>query len=421
MLRLDWATRRVLVAHALASVGMSLPWPLLLVLVWTQTEDPLLLGVTAALRMLPGVLLSWAGGRLADRRARDRLVMATLLGRVLALGVAGAGVLTDRLWLAVAGCTVAVAVATPAYPALAAALPGLAGREYRAATDRLVTVEAGGFVVGPALGGLALAPATRPWVPAASALLVALAAAVIAGVRMPAPSLARPGGAPGDPRPGGTGGRGADPGSPPVGLRATLRGSVALRGSLAVMALVNLVFGLVAVALVPIADQRWAGDAHAFGLASAALGFGGLGAPLLGRLAPTVVRRVRRGAALGGLMLLVTAAAPQVRLALLPLAAAGALAISVEGAATGILQDGVGDHLRASVLGLGDSVMLGAALVGSLVGPLLVGLAGPVPVLLGSALAFGSGAVLVGRSRPVAAPAPRHAAGTRWLDRTRAR
>ncbi len=53
---------RLLGAHALAAVAMSLPWPLLLLLVWQRTggtaRGDLLLGLAAAARMLPYVLLS---------------------------------------------------------------------------------------------------------------------------------------------------------------------------------------------------------------------------------------------------------------------------------------------------------------------------------------------------------------------------
>ena len=59
---------------------MSLPWPLLVLLVWERAGDGWVLGVAGAARMLPYVALSWAAGRLADRYARDRIVRLTLRG-----------------------------------------------------------------------------------------------------------------------------------------------------------------------------------------------------------------------------------------------------------------------------------------------------------------------------------------------------
>ena len=185
--QLDHVTRRVIASHAVAALAVSLPWPLLLVLVEEKTGDPMLLGLVGAARMLPYVALSWAGGRLADAMRRDLIVRVTLVIRAaLILGTAVA-VVGDRLWLAVAACTLAVAVGTPAYPAQVAAMPGIAGSQRRRATDVLVTVEVAAFVVGAAIGGLMLHPATRellPWVPV---LMTAGRPGAPASVSMPAP------------------------------------------------------------------------------------------------------------------------------------------------------------------------------------------------------------------------------------------
>ena len=62
--------------------------------------------------------------------------------------------------------------------------------------------------------------------------------------------------------------------------------------------------------------------------------------------------------------------------ALLPLALAGAAAVSVEAAATSVLQEAIDDDVRATVLGLNDSIIIGAALVGSLLAPVSVELVG---------------------------------------------
>ena len=80
-------------SHGLAALAMSLPWPLLLVLVddrtGTTSAAALLLGLTGAARMLPYVALSWATGTLADRFRRDRLVRATLVARAALLAAVG--------------------------------------------------------------------------------------------------------------------------------------------------------------------------------------------------------------------------------------------------------------------------------------------------------------------------------------------
>ena len=69
------------------------------------------------------------------------------------------------------------------------------------------------------------------------------------------------------------------------------------------------------------------------------------------------------------------------------LALAGATGVVVESRLTGTLQDAVPDRYRAGALGLADTVMVGACLVGSLVAPALATYAGARPALLVVALA----------------------------------
>ena len=360
-----------LVSHALGSVGMSLPWPLLLVLVWEHTHSEVLLGVAGASRMLPYVLLSWAAGRSADRWPRDRVIRLTLVGRFGALAVAAAGLALGNAWAAVAACAVAVALATPAYPALAAALPligSTAPSRLRSgrATEVLVTIEVASFVVGPALGGLLLLPHLRGWVFPAALAMVALGFVAVLTLRLP--SVA------------------PDDRSAATPVVAEIRRD-GLVGTIVVMSLVNFVVALVALALVPMAEELWSAGAAGYGVATSCLGFGALAGPLLGRGPATSARLMRRGLAAMGLLLIAVALAPAVGWAVGPLALTGAVAVRVEAAATAQLQERLPNAVCASVLGLTDTAMVGAALLGSLVGPVLVGLTGPVPVLLVLALA----------------------------------
>ncbi len=148
---------------------MSLPWPLLLVLAWDRYGDAphgaLVIGLVGAARMVPYVLLSWAVGSLGDRFRRPRLLAATLLLRVAFLGVVAVAVPAGALGVAVVAAALAVACGTPAYPTVMAAVPGLAGPAKRRVTEGLVTIEVAAWTVGPALGGLLLLPATRPFIP----------------------------------------------------------------------------------------------------------------------------------------------------------------------------------------------------------------------------------------------------------------
>ncbi|MET0840135.1 MAG: MFS transporter [Marmoricola sp.] len=353
----DAPTRRVIVSHTLAALALSLPWPLLLVLVAEQSDDPWLLGLAGAARMLPFVLCSWVGGRLADAMRRDLIVRATLVVRIVTLVVAALAVVEGQVWVAVAATTLAVAVATPAYPAVVAAMPGVAGDQSRRATHLLVTIEVGSFVVGAALGGLLLHPAARAAVPWVGVVLTVLALAIVLPVSMPAPDrqdgrVARPSGL------------------------AALRESPAARRAIAVMAVVNLVDAVAALALLPVALETWSAGATGYGIATGVLGFSALAAPVLRHLGPTPARAMRRGLVLAGLGLLLLTPAPGLVWALVPIAVLGAASVGVEAAATGVLQESVPDEVRATILGLNDSIIISAALLGALAAPALVAVTG---------------------------------------------
>ncbi len=364
---------RVLASHALASVAMSLPWPMLLVLVWQQTGSETWLGVAAASRMAPYVALSWWVARLADRRRRDRLVRVTLVARVALLLAASLAIASGAVAAAVVLCTLAVAVATPAYPALAAGMPRLAGAGSQRATDLLVTIEVASFVVGPALGGLMLGV---PWLVGPASVVAAVAAwALYLGIRQPRPeqlgvSVAPPAGS-----------------LTPTTNAAAVGDARRTRLALSVLVLANLVVAATGIALIPLAEQTWDlhpwgwDDATVFGVATGALGFGALGGPLLRRRVDLLGTRLRRGMALAALGLLLVTVAPTMLLACAPLLLVGASAVGVEAAATELLQRAVPDERRAGVLGVGDSVMVLAALVGALVAPTLAAWWGPRALL----------------------------------------
>ena len=378
--------RRLLVGHALASVAMSLPWPLLLVLVWQRAQGTahadLLVGLTGAARMLPYVALSWATGALADRFRRDRLLRVTLVVRAGLLLLVAAAVTQGWLLAAVLAASMAVAAGTPAYPALAAALPRAAGADRRRATDLLVTIEVASFVVGPALGGLLLALPVPGLLPALGAALTLLALGVVRGLALPRPVASAPGR------------------DPAVGPVQALRGSAPAARAVAVAGLLNAVGAALLLALLPVAHQLWSEGERGYGLATGALGFGALAAPLLWRVGRTPASRARWGLLLLAAGLGVVPLTSAVGWAVLPLLLAGAATVHVEGALTETIQVAVPDRSRAGVLGLTDSVMVGAALAGSLLAPWLGTSLGPRVLLAGLTAAAVSGAAAVGRVGP---------------------
>jgi len=391
MSHLDGTTRRAIVSHAIGALAVALPWPLLLVLVAANTDNPWLLGLAGSARMLPYVAISWLTARLADAMRRDLIVRVTLVARGVLLTATAVAVVAERPWVAVVCCTIAVAIATPAYPAMVAAMPGIAGAQRHSATDLLVTVEVAAFVVGAALGGLLLNPATRdllPWVPVAMSIV---ATVLVLPVTMPAPrrrrvSTHRP------------------------SAYAALRRAPSAWRAIAVMAAVNLGISLVALALLPMALDSWSSDAAGYGLATGVLGFAALGAPLLRRIGATPVVSMRRGLLLVAFGVVLVVPAPTIEWALVPLAVAGAAAVSVEAAATSVLQEEVSDEVRATVFGLNDSVIVAAALVGSLLAPVSVELVGGGPALAATALGLAVAAWWARASMPTT-PSPRLPSG----------
>jgi hypothetical protein len=112
---------------------------------------------------------------------------------------------------------------------------------------------------------------------------------------------------------------------------------------------------------------------------------------------------VRAGVLLMGGALVAVSVSPTVLWALLPLLLAGAAAVHAESAATGVVQHEADDDVRASLFGLADACMVGAAMLGALVAPVLAGAVGPA-VMLGTlaVVAVATTAVTVRRVEPVA-------------------
>ncbi|MET0524494.1 MAG: MFS transporter [Nocardioides sp.] len=366
------AVGRHLASFAAASLALSLPWPLLLVLAWDRYGDgphgPLAVGLTAAARMLPYVLLSWVVGSLGDRIRRDRLLTATLVLRSAFLCLLAVALLDEALLLAVVAAALAVACGTPAYPTLAASMPGLAGSAKRRATEALVTVEVAAWVVGPALGGLLLMPPTRPFIASVAVALTLLATVVAWRVPLPGPTTDRRT-------------REAVSGM----IRVVLRAPRVL-AALAVGGMLNIVGSVTVVALLPLSHEVWHRGDAGFGVATAWFGFGALAAPLFWWVRGSGRSRQRWGLAVLGLAVAGAALSPLPVLALPVLGLAGAVSVLGESAVTENIQDGVADEHRAGALGLGDAVMVSCAMAGSLAAPLLAAALGArgALVLLGS-------------------------------------
>jgi MFS family permease len=261
-----------------------------------------------------------------------------------------------------------VAVGTPAYPAAVAVLPALARRRTQRLTNLLVTAEVTAFLLGPAIGGLIMALGRTEW-----SIWVAVGLAILGW-----PLL-----------------RGIGSGRAVVdttrGVRGRLRAVLTSPGvplAIAVVALVNFVESGLSLALISLNTERWGADERSFGIAIAGLGFGSLAAPLL-----ILVSRLRGSLLVSGGAFAAAGLAPVVAAAVGPLAIAGAAGTAVECASTDVLQRSVPDRFRAFSLGLTDSIMVAAAMLGSLLLPQLSrGIGAPGAIVLSGFVVVGTAA-----------------------------
>ena len=117
-------------------------------------------GLVALLRFLPSAVVAPFAAVLADRYARQRVMLAADAIRAAALAGAAAVALAGGPVAVVYALAALVAVVSTAFqPAQAALIPTLARdpRELTAANVASSTIESVGSFVGPALGGLLLA------------------------------------------------------------------------------------------------------------------------------------------------------------------------------------------------------------------------------------------------------------------------
>jgi len=131
----------------------------LLVVVYRETKDPAVLGLFAAVRMLPYILLSIPAGVVADRFDRRLVLLVGDLVRAACMVGMGLTVAVDGPVLVVMALAVLAACgSTFFYPAIGGYIPNLARdeRELGPANSAWATLDNIGFILGPALGGLLL-------------------------------------------------------------------------------------------------------------------------------------------------------------------------------------------------------------------------------------------------------------------------
>ena len=359
----------------MSAVGDWLYIVALLVVIYRETGDPILLGLFGAVRSIPYIVLSVPAGIVADRFDRRLVLLVTDLARsacmvgmtfVLATG----GSILALIVLSI----LAACFSTFFYPAIGAYVPNLVKdeRQLGPANSAWASLDNLGFVVGPVLGGILVAAGGTTLAFVINALTFLVIAVILWGLPPStnvAPITAADDAAP-EPAVAGTAEHPA--------RRSPIAGLIALR-----MVDYAIVGGVGMLTVIIATDVLDAGEA-ATGYLNAAIGIGGVtGAVVAGAL---VLRRSLRrpllvGAAVmaGGSVVLGLATELVAAMLAIILVSGGHLVLEVTGAT--LLQRVTTDAVRGRAVGLMMTVDTGAEAAGSFLIPALVAGAGTAWVL----------------------------------------
>lgn len=185
--------RRFAASLLLTSIGMQLIQVAIFWQVYEITGSALLLGLTGLARAAPHMVLSLMGGVIADRWNRVRLIQAGQFAN--GLTVAALAVLTlmgtVEVWHLYVVTVLNSAFSAVSNPARAAVIPALVPRENLVNAIALnATIQQVSQIVGPALGGIAIAVIGLGGTYVLNGGAYLLAMVVIFGIKTPTTPLA---------------------------------------------------------------------------------------------------------------------------------------------------------------------------------------------------------------------------------------
>ncbi|HET7827937.1 MAG TPA: MFS transporter [Candidatus Limnocylindrales bacterium] len=367
---------RLLIGEFVSSIGDWLYLVALVVLVYQETQDPIMLGIVGAARMLPYIFLSIPAGIITDRFDRRYVLLVSDLARgacmlVLAALVASHG----PLWLITAVAMLAASFSTFFYPAIGALIPSLVRdeREFGPANSAWATLDNFAWIVGPGIAGLLLATGDL----VLAFVLNAVTFLVIAVILWSLPaSKATAAPQPDEPR--------ADvEGSAAGGRFADLAAAGIKLGAVAGVTLVSsvtwFVFGGVGILIVVIATDVFNGGDAATGYLNGAIGIGGtIGALLAGALVlrPRLGMPLLLGAVAFGIATLSLGLANSLAAAFIAIIVVSIGNLMTDVTGTTIFQRAVPDQYRGRFGGLMMTGQVVAETAGTLAVPILVTLFG---------------------------------------------
>jgi MFS family permease len=411
-----WATYRqllgnrqltnLLLGEFVSSIGDWLYLVALVVVVYSETGDPVILGIVGAARLVPYFVLSIPAGVITDRFDRRLILLVSDLARAVCMLLLAVLVHTNAGIVPIAIVTViATCFSTFFYPAFGALMPSLVRdeSEFGPANSAWATLDNLAWVIGPAIAGVILVVGTLEMAFLLNALTFVMIGVVLWSLPKSPPGSAiiplagsalRTGGVDADER--------RDPAAGQfrrvLGLRFPRSIDLsAVSGVIVLDAFSWLAFGGINILLVLLAiDVFKAGDA-ATGFLNVAIGVGGtFGAILSGvlvlrpRLAPALLSA---GAAMGGATV-VLGVAPVISVAFLAVAVASVGHLVLDVTRTTIFQRVVPDAYRGRFTGVLMTSSTASEALGTLIVPILIGGYGISVVLGGVGLGLFAATVL---------------------------
>ena len=410
------ALSRLLVGEFVSGIGDWLYLVALLIVIYEQSgQDPVLLGVVGAARVVPYVLLSVPAGIAADRYDRRMILITTdIIRGAIMIALVLLAIAHGPLLAFIALSILATCFSSFFYPAIGALIPTLVTDESELgpANSTWASLDNFAFVIGPALAGILIGLGGIALAFALNAVSFLVIAAVL--WRLPkAPAKATAGTADAVAETGAGGSGAASQPSVFSQLRTIARPffGVALTNCAGALA-----FGGLSIATVVLAFDVLHGGEEATGLLNAGIGVGGLaGAVLSGAL---VLRRslaqpLLFGAGAFGIGLTLLGLVPVLGVALVAIGVASMGSLLVDISSTTIFQRVIPDEIRGRGLGVLQTVSVAFYALGAFLAPVLLQSLGPAPVLIGLAVVVigaAAGAIVLIGPAAVQAPAAKPAA-----------
>jgi MFS family permease len=342
----------------------------LAVFIFQSTHSAAWVAAASILRLLPYVLFAPFGGAIADRFDRRKVMITCDLVRAAMMGgLAATAALGGPAALAVAIAFVSTAAGTPYLPAVGAMTPQLVSERDLAAANALVqTVDNVAIIAGPAIGGLLLAigPPSTGFALNGGSFLCAAFALTLLRARTTPPRVEEE--------------ETRDAPRPSV-VRDVLNGLGVIAESRTVVVIIGFIagsafiYGADTVLLVLLSEQQLGTGAEGYGYLLAALGLGGvLAAGFTGRLSahPRASTPLTVALLAMGLPLAALAAVHQPAIAVVVLVLQGGGNVIVDVLSITVLQRTLPQSMLARVLGVVDSLVVSAMLLGALLAPPLV-------------------------------------------------